>query len=159
MKFAGNPLLSATAPAVFLFSLFFAVPIQTLAEQGQQADSASVVKIRSLAANQHEIVMLLIQKKEFDQAAAEAGKIFDMNWPANMEPVLLTELQILSKKFKDEGHPAVALRVLDSNLKAFKSKSSEIWIWKEKGYLYKSMNQNDKAYECFRKAQLLEEGK
>lgn len=159
MRSAGNSVLSAKAPAVFLFSLFFTFPIRSLTACGQQGDPASVARIRSMAANQHEIVMLLIQKKEFDQAATEACKIFDMNWPANMEPVLLTELQILSKKFMDVGQPEVALRVLDANMKAFKSKGSEIWIWKEKGYLYKSMKQNDKALFCFRKAQSLEEGK
>jgi len=159
MKSAGHSLLSAKAPAFFLFSLFFTFPVRGVTACAEQGDSASVAKIRSRAANQHEIVMLLIQKKEFDQAATEACKIFDMDWPANMEPLLLTELQILSKKFKDEGQPAVALRVLDANTKAFKSKGSEIWIWNEKGYLYKSMKQNDKALECFRKAQRLEEGK
>jgi len=159
MRFAGNSLLSAKAPAVFLFSLFFAAPPGTAGTCSLQADSASVGKIKSMAANQHEIVMLLIQKKEFDQAVTEASKIFAMNWPANMEPVLLTEMQILSKKFKDEGQPTVALRVLDSNMKAFKLRNSEIWIWKEKGYLYKSMKENDKALECFRRAQHLEEGK
>jgi len=159
MRSAGNSLLSAKAPAFFLFSLLFALPIRSLTACGQQTDSASIAKIRSRAANQHEIVMLLIQKKEFDQAATEACKIFDMSWPANMEPGLLNELQILSKKFKDEGQPAGALRVLDANMKAFKSKEREIWIWKEKGYLYKSMNQNDKALDCFRRAQRLEEGK
>ncbi len=159
MRLAGNSLFSAITPALFLVSFFFVTPIPALPLCDLQGESPAASKIRSMAANQHEIVMLLIQKKEFDQAAIEACKIFDMNWPSNMESVLLTELQILSKKFKDEGQPAVALRVLDSNMKAFKLTSSEIWIWKEKGYLYKSMNQNDKALECFRKAQRLEQGK
>jgi len=156
MRFAGNPLFSANAPAVFILLSFFAIPTRVVSACDRQGDPA---KVRSIAANQHEIVMLLIQKKDFDQAATEASKIFDMNWPANMEPTFLTELQLLSKKFKDEGQPAVALRLLDTNMKRFKMTSSEIWIWKEKGYLYKSMNQNDKALECFRKAQSLEQGK
>jgi tetratricopeptide (TPR) repeat protein len=121
-----------------------------------QADAAA---IRSKAATQHEIVMILLQKKEFDQAAIEAGKIFEMNWPSTEEPRLLTEMQILSKKFQDDGQTAVALRMLDTNVKSFKAPKSQIWLWKEKGYLYKKLGQNDKALECFRNAQRLEEGK
>ncbi len=124
-----------------------------------KAGQADATAIRNKAATQHEIVMILLQKKEFDQAATEAGKIFEMNWPSTEEPRLLTEMQILSKKFQDDGQTALALRFLDTNTKCFKSKNSQIWIWKEKGYLYKKLGQNDKALDCFRNAQRLEEGK
>ncbi len=156
MRFAGHSLLSAQTPAVLILPLLLANAAPALTACPVQDQAA---KVRSLAANQHEIVMLLIQKKQFDEAATEAGKIFDLNWPANEEPLLLTELQILSKKFKDAGQPAIALRLLDTNMKAFKMTSSEIWIWKEKGYLYKSMNQNEEALKCFQRAQRLETGK
>ena len=128
--------------------------LSPLSVSGGQADAAA---IRSKAATQHEIVMILLQKKEFDQAANEACKIFEMNWPSTEEPVLLTEIQILSKKFQDDGQTALALRILDTNMKSFKSTKSQVWIWKEKGYLYKKMGQNEKALDCFRNAQKLEE--
>jgi tetratricopeptide (TPR) repeat protein len=157
MRSVGHFRWGAT-PACLFLSLLAASPIPVPA---RQSDSPAAVlgKIRSMAETQHEIVMLLIRKKEFDQAAAEASKIFDMNWPTNEEPVLLLELNILSRKFQEEHQESMAMRLLDLNSKAFKSAKSQIWIWKEKGYLFKKMGQDDKALECFQKAQRLEQGK
>jgi tetratricopeptide (TPR) repeat protein len=147
-------------PRVFLtFLLAAPLPIPVAAARQAESPAAALGKIRSKAETQHEIVVLLIRKKEFDQANLEAAKIFDMSWPANEEPTLLKELQLLSKTFEEVGQPSMAMKLLDSNSRAFKSVKSQVWIWKEKGYLYKSMNQNDKALECFRTAQRLEDAK
>jgi tetratricopeptide (TPR) repeat protein len=152
-----SPFCLPVSALLYVPSFFgFIFLLITLPAEGSQADPAS---IRSKAATQHEIVMILLQKKEFDQAANEACKIFELNWPPTEEPVLLTEMQILSKKFQDDGQTALAMRLLDTNMKSFKATKSQIWLWKEKGYLYKKMGQNDKALECFRSAQKLEEGK
>jgi tetratricopeptide (TPR) repeat protein len=51
------------------------------------------------------------------------------------------------------------MQIIEKNSKFFKSVPSQIEILKEKGYLYKSMNQNERAIDCFRKAQELEEKK
>ena len=53
-------------------------------------------RTRSVAETQHEIVMLLIKKKEYEKAATEAHKIFEMKWPQNQEPLLLHELLPIS---------------------------------------------------------------
>jgi tetratricopeptide (TPR) repeat protein len=123
-----------------------------------QADTSSsqLDKTRSQAESQHEIVLLLIKKKEFTQALAEANKIFEMKWPADQEPTLLKELLLLSDSFLQAHQAATGIRLLETNSKAFKSPASQATIWKEKGYLYKNMGENDKALECFRQAQRLE---
>jgi tetratricopeptide (TPR) repeat protein len=121
-----------------------------------QADTASLKKMRSIAEAQHEIVMLLLSKKEFSKAAQEASKIFDMKWPVEEEPVLLKELIRFSDQFRLQNQSAMGIQLLENNQKAFKTTSSRATIWKEKGYLYKSLNQMDKAIECFREAQRLE---
>jgi tetratricopeptide (TPR) repeat protein len=123
-----------------------------------QADTTSsqLGKTRSQAESQHEIVLLLIKKQEFSQALAEANKIFEMKWPADQEPTLLKELLLLSNSFLHAQQAATGIRLLETNSKAFKSSSSQAAIWKEKGYLYKTLGENDKALECFRQAQRLE---
>lgn len=123
-----------------------------------QADTTSsqLGKTRSQAESQHEIVLLLIKKQEFSQALAEANKIFEMKWPADQEPTLLKELLLLSNSFLHAQQAATGIRLLETNSKSFKSSSSQAAIWKEKGYLYKTLGENDKALECFRQAQRLE---
>lgn len=117
---------------------------------------AGLAKNLSMAESQHEIVMILLKKKEFAKAAAEADKIFQMDWPPNEEPRLLQELLGLSGQFLKYEQPALALQLLEKNGPSFKALKSQVAVWKERGYLMKSMGQDDKALECFRKAQELE---
>jgi tetratricopeptide (TPR) repeat protein len=121
-----------------------------------RAQNLDLNKTRSVAESQHEIVMILLEKKEFAKAQEEASKIFQMKWPQSQEPVLLRELLWFSDKFLDNGQPALAVRLLETNLNTFKENSSKAAIWKEKGYLLKEMGQDDKALDCFREAQRLE---
>jgi tetratricopeptide (TPR) repeat protein len=124
---------------------------------GGQSDSpVALGKTKSMAETQHEIVMLLIKKKEYEKAATEASKIFDMKWPEAQEPLLLKELLLLSDQFLRSGQAALGLQFINKNSKCFKKIPSQVSILKETGYLYKSLGQNDKALEYFRKAQELE---
>ena len=118
--------------------------------------SQELGKTKSMAGTQHEIVMLLIKKKEYEKAAAEANKIFDMKWPEDQEPLLLRELLIISDQLRRQGQALLSLQLIDRNSKYFKTLPSRIAIFKEMGFLHKSMNQDDKAIDYFRKAQELE---
>lgn len=147
----GIPILFALA-----FGLLF-TSHGSLAKTGSpQSSASSVEKLRSMAATQHEIVMLLLHKKEFSKAAEAAAKIFEMNWPVEQEPILLKELLFFSGEFSRQGQSATGLRLVESSEKHFKTIPSRIAICKEKGYLYKVTNQPEKALECFREAQRLQ---
>jgi tetratricopeptide (TPR) repeat protein len=130
--------------------------VSVSAFQGQA--SASLGKMKSMAEAQHEIVIILIKKQEYDQAATEANRIFDMKWPGDQEPLLLKELLNLADAFLQQGQAPLGLKLIERNSKLFKNTSSQAAILKEMGYLYKSMNQTDKSYECFKKARDLEGG-
>jgi tetratricopeptide (TPR) repeat protein len=143
-------ILAATILCVILGSYTFGV------DRPSQPDTASLKKMRSIAETQHEIVMLLLRKREFSKAAEEASKIFEMKWPVEEEPVLLKELLRFSDQFRLQNQAALGIQLLENNQKAFKTTPSRATIWKEKGYLYKNLNQMDKAIECFREAQRLE---
>ena len=136
--------------------LFFTSQI-SLAKPGRaQAGGASIEKLRSMAATQHEIAMLLLQKKEFSKASEEAAKIFEMNWPVEQEPILLKELLFFSRQLSRQGQAAIALQLVEPAAKRFKTNPSRLAICNEKGYLYKITNQPEKALECFREAQRLQ---
>ncbi len=158
MKSATMPHVSGriTAGALTVFLILCLLPNPSLC--GDQMDSTvELGRTRSVAETQHEIVMLLIKKKEYEKAATEAHKIFEMKWPQNQEPLLLHELLLISGQFLRRGQAPLGLQFIDSNSKCFKTTPSRIAILKERGYLYKSMNQDDKAYDCFRKAMALED--
>jgi len=111
---------------------------------------------RKFAEAQHEIVVLLIMKENFSQALIEANKIFALKWPQNQEPVLLKELLGFSDQFRHHKQPDLALRLLEANLKIFKSLKSQASIWMDKGYILEGMGRHDDAIECFKEAQRLE---
>ncbi len=124
-----------------------------------QADaSAALGKMKSMAEAQHEIVLLLMKKQEYDKAMVEAYKIFDMRWPGDQEPLLLKEILNLADQFLSQGQAQLGLKLIERNIKYFKKTASQAAILKEMGYLYKSLKQDDKAIESFRKARDLEGG-
>ncbi len=137
------------AGAAFVFLVLPAIP-------RVDAQSWDITKTRKIAESQHEIVMILIRKKEYSKAADEANKIFQMKWPDDQEPVLLDELVNIARKFNDCKQPEIAVRLLDTNLPAFKTFKSQAAIWKEKGYSYEKMGKHDDALASFREAQRLE---
>jgi tetratricopeptide (TPR) repeat protein len=148
---------SLTAGALFSILLTGMIPILP-AFTSQLDEPAALGKTKSMAEMQHEIVMILIRKKEYEKAAAEANKIFDMKWPDGQEPLLLKELLNLSDQFLRHGQASVSLNLIERNSKSFKNGPSRIAILKEKGYLYKSLKEDDKALDCFRQARELEDG-
>jgi len=113
-------------------------------------------KTKSMAETQHEIVMLLIRKKEYQKAVAEAGKIFDLKWPEDQEPLLVKELLFLSDQFLRDGQAPLGPPPPPKHSRCLKKIPSQVAILKEMGYLYKSLGQNDKALDCFRKARDLQ---
>ena len=137
--------------------LFFGLmPLAFPVESAVPAQTSDSGNVRSLAESQHEIIMLLLKKGAYDQALAEANKLFEMKWPDDQEPVLLKEAQYFSNQFLLGNKASMALSLLENSSKHFRKPSSLAAIWKEKGYVYKQMNQDEKALECFREAQRLE---
>lgn len=157
MKSSNTPHIHAFISAAKMILVSFAYFVCTVSLHAQVPNAdPSLSRIRSMAESQHEIVVLLLEKKQFNEAAVEAGKIFELKWPPDQEPLLLTELKKIAGLFLQQNQQLMAIRLLDENIKSFRLTSSRAAIWKEKGYLYKSIKDNDKALECFREARRLE---
>jgi hypothetical protein len=154
MRPAAIPYRLRKAACIALFVAFAASFSPLLVSQSDPLNKA-----KRKAATHHEIVMLLIKKKDYGEAAKEACKIFSIQWPDNQEPLLLKELIGLSDEFSRNGQAAISLHLLNENARSFRQSESQIQILKEKGFLYKSLKQDDKALECFSKAQALENKK
>lgn len=128
------------------------------ASQKPAATDSSLEKMRSVAESQHEIFMLLLKKQEYGKAVDEAGRIFEMKWPVDQEPVLLKELLSLSGQLVRAGQVPSGLSLLERNLKFFRIVESRVSILKETGYLHKKLGHDDQALDCFRQAKELEAG-
>ncbi len=116
------------------------------------AQESDFNRTRKIAEAQHDIVMMLIKKKEFAKAAEEADKIFDMKWPENQEATLRKCLLNYSDLFRHDEHPEIALRLLDKHIDMFKSNKNRADILMDKAYLLEGMGRHDEALQCFREA-------
>ena len=145
--------------AAFLLAGTLALSIPTAAGRSGGKQERPIDKLRSMAEAQHEIVMLLMRNKEFAKAAAEANKIFQMRWPADQEPLLMTELLGISGQFQQHNQAPLALQLLQDNQRIFKQRQSQIDIYKELGYVSKLLGKDDEALEYFKKAHDLEKSK
>ncbi len=123
------------------------------------AQESDLGTTRRIAESQHDIVMILLKKKEYDKAAEEADKIFALKWPDNQETVLKKCLLDFSDRFRHAQHPEIALRLLDKHLGLFKSNKNRADILMDKAYVLEGMGRHDEAIECFREAQQLLETK
>ncbi len=123
------------------------------------AQESDLSKTRKIAETQHDIVMILIKKKEFAKAAEEADKIFAMKWPEDQETVLREELLYFSDLFRHNQHPEIALPLLDRHMKMFKSNKNRAEILKDRAYLLEGMGRHDEALECLREEKHLLEAK
>jgi tetratricopeptide (TPR) repeat protein len=119
------------------------------------AQSPDLARTRKIAEAQHDIVIILIKKKEFAQAAVEADKIFQMNWPADQEQVLKDELLRFSDLFRHNGAARIALQLINTNLALFKTPKTRAEVLKDKAYLLEGLGQHDEALESFREVKRL----
>lgn len=157
MRLAAISPASKRIPAGALASVLMASAIAVVPLFANQM--VALDKTKSMAETQHEIVMLLIKQKDYQKAVAEANKIFEMKWPEDQEPLLLKELLYLSEQFLLNDQALLGMQFIEKSSKCFKKIPSQVAILKERGYLYKKMGQNEKALDCFRKAQELEDQK
>jgi hypothetical protein len=119
------------------------------------ADKASADRM-AIAQAQHDMLVLLIDQGEFDKVPPEFQKILDLRFTGADEPKVVSEILILSDLLVKKGQAKVSLRLVDMGLGSLKGKDSLVKLYKEKGFLYKTLGQPEKAMEMFEKVKGLE---
>ena len=127
-----------------------------LGPQTNMIDSQGWERTRSIAEAQHEIVMLLINGKEFDKVLNASQEIFSLSFPYNQEPLFVTEGRILATALSDLQQYELAQALLDQALESVSSNRSKALLYKEKAYQRTKEGKNDDAMEFFEKALELE---
>ena len=115
-------------------------------------------KTRHLAEVQHEIVMLLIEKGEFEKVPQAATEIFRLNFPPDQEHLILVEVEILVDALIHHKQITVAHQVVDSALECKLTAKSKAQLHREKGYLFKQEGKMEEALESFATSKKLKEG-
>ena len=105
-----------------------------LGPQTNMIDSQGWERTRSIAEAQHEIVMLLINGKEFDKVLNASQEIFSLSFPYNQEPLFVTEGRILATALSDLQQYELAQALLDQALESVSSNRSKALLYKEKAY-------------------------
>ncbi len=127
-----------------------------LGPQTNMIDSQGWERTRSIAEAQHEIVMLLINGKEFNKVLNASQEIFSLSFPYNQEPLFVTEGRILAAALSDLQQYELAQALLDQALEAVNSNRSKALLYKEKAYLCTKDGKDEEAMKFFEKALELE---
>ncbi len=111
---------------------------------------------KSIAVSQHELLVLLIDKGQYDKVQPELQKILDLKFTDKHEKYVVDEILILSELLSKKNQHKLALQLADMGLGSLREKESQARLFKEKGFIYKQMGLSDKAMEMFEKGKALE---
>ena len=134
----------------------FVLLILLLSPQTTPTNPQNWEQIRGTAERQHEIVMLLIRRRNFDRVLQASKEIFSLDFPPSQESLFVEEGRILAEALILHQQYELAQSLLDQALQAVRSNQSKAALYKEKAYLCTKLDKDDEAMEFFEKAMELE---
>lgn len=134
--------------SLLLLSLYLSSPVFL------QEDALS--ETLHLAESKHEILLLLIEKKEFEKIPQVAGEVFRLPFPPEKEHLVVKEVEILSDALIHHKQYAIAHRILDDALTCVETSKAKAQLHREKAYIFRKEGKNDEAMEEFEKSVALE---
>jgi hypothetical protein len=120
--------------------------------------SPDAMKKVKIAGMQHALIMLLIEKRDFEGIEPEWKKVLDLKLGAEFEGPIAKSLVMISYSLLDEKRCALAQKLLDESLSVVPfSDKSKADIFACKAALYKESGDLDSAINAMRIARKLEE--
>jgi hypothetical protein len=119
--------------------------------------SPEVKKKLKIAGMQHDLILDLIAKQDFDSIEPEWKIVLDIKLGAEFEDPVAKSLVTISYNLLDAKRPALALKLIDESLLAapFSNKSKSD-IFACKAALYRALGDLDSAIKTMRQARELE---
>ena len=106
---------------------------------------------------QHELILYLIEKQDFDSIESEWKKVLDLKLGAEYEDPVAKSLVIISYKLLDAKRSALGLKLIDASLMAMPfSNKSKSDIFACKAALHRELRDLDSAIKAMRQARDLE---
>lgn len=109
-------------------------------------------KIRSIAESQHEIVKLLIKKKEFDKVFEASKKIFLLEFPREHEHLKVEEAKTLTDLLLPHQQFQLVHQILDQAIQVVNSQKLKAQLYKEKAYVCVKEGREEDAMKLFEKS-------
>lgn len=122
----------------------------------QAADQTDVSKLQ-YAASQHEIISILIEEGDWNQAVAEFYKILDLDLGMESEGSLAEEVWQITEQLLEAGQYDFSHQIIDSTLENCKLPDNRFTLLILKGKVFKEEGKLKAALDAFRDAQALQE--
>ena len=132
----------------FLFLLLF-LGLNTACFGAQDPEAE---KLR-IAAAQHEVIQILLKENRLDEVQPELDKILDLRLSPQHEERIIRAMLMVSEAFLQNRRADLCLRMLERGIAGMQLGMSKSKLYQEMGYIYRLQGNNQKAMECFRKAQ------
>ena len=129
--------------------------VATAAQEGSDSETVRKLKIASM---QHDLILLLLENKDFEKVESEWRKVLDLELSEKYEGAVAQSLLTISYKLSEAGALSVALAILDESLSIVPfSNRSRTDLLKLKAYIYKEAGDLDAAIDTLRQASELAE--
>lgn len=112
--------------------------------------------VRVIAETQHEIVLLLIEKEEFDKVPQAAREIFKLHFPEDQEHRIVKEAQILTSALLHHNRMDIAHQIVQDAMRCVKMPQSKAELHKEQAFIYRREGKDDEALKEFEESLKLE---
>ncbi len=122
-----------------------------------QAASQTDISKLQYAASQHEIISILIEEGDWNQAVAEFYKILDLDLDVNSEVSLVEEAWQITEQLLEAKQYDLSHQVIDSTLEKCKLPDNRFTLLILKGKVFKQEGKIKAALDAFREAQSLQE--
>jgi hypothetical protein len=135
-----------------LLSAFEAAP----ALEGEKP-SPEVKKKLKIAGMQHDLILDLIAKQDFDSIEPEWKTVLDLKLGAEFEDLVAKSIVTISYNLLDAKRPALALKLIDESFKTVQfSDKSKSDIWACRAALYRALGDLNSAIKAMKIARDLE---
>jgi hypothetical protein len=121
---------------------------------GGEKISPEIRKKIEFAATQHDLILLLIQTKDFSSVESEWKMVLDLKLGAEYENLVAQSLRIITEKLLEAKQFPLALQLLDASLSmAPFSNGNKADIYRHKAALYKETGDLDSAIKAMKQSQ------
>ena len=129
-----------------------AIAVQPLDAVSEEAGPEAQKKLKT-ASMQHELILLLIENKTFDQVELQWKKVLDLRLNARYEGAIAQSLLMIGYKLFEAKQFVPAQKIMDASLASVPFTSgNKADIFKFKAALYKEMGDLDNAIRFMRLA-------
>ena len=120
------------------------------------AGSRDWESLRGIAEAEHEILMMIIEKKEWAAVPAKARELFSLSFPADREYMKVEAAREYVDKLIHANQMKLAHSVLDAALAGLALPKHQADILREKGFVCEKEGLEDEARQLFEQSVALE---